>query len=282
MAELKIITQNLGGYKDYEIAGSKQETDLNILKAVKGKYKNAGKEVDDVAIYAFQELGKGINRALTYTIVADEQLQKSVRVSAHARKIWDDAFPWSEFRSGFWDERDIVFAGKQIKIINFHSSPTYNLAIRFILWKRIPKISSGYTILLGDFNAAFEEQTEAGGQDIIESANFLERTKKYGFKECMIDGETEKNPHYTHSYIIKANDPKNNKLVRNKLDHIFISESLFELIKGSYTIEYFDEVNYLPNKLDENGEIEGFFSNHNDMAFTDHSGIKLTIELPDA
>lgn len=265
-----------------------EDLKLTISECIKENYMDKyGKEI----IYAFQELGnkeKGARKTsyITRTIVP-ECYHKDTGVSGRAKEIWDEVFPWAKFANGYWDECDIQFAGKKIKIINFHSSPRHDLAIRYILWKRIPEVSSRYTILLGDFNAAFKGQTEAEGQDIKESRKFLERTEEYGFKECMIDGETEKNPHYTHSYIIKANDPKNNKLVRNKLDHIFISESLFELLKGLYMIEYLDEVNQDPKKLNEEGEEVSWFSskkqnkNDNNIAFTDHSGIKLTITLPD-
>ena len=268
MAELKIITQNLDRFNDYEMTDRpKQETDLDILEAMKGKYNKAGVDVSDVDIFAFQELGRISKKTnypvyITETLVVKESLKENMRVSGRAEEIWDETFPWAEFVS-YLDERDIEFAGKTIKIINFHSSPKYDLGVRYTLLRRISEIPKNrLIILLGDFNAAFPGQMAAEEKKFIRSAIFLEKITNLGFRECL-EEESENGPRHTHSY--------------GKIDHIFISESLFNLLRDSnpekdkekpYEIQYIHEVNR-KRRLESKD------------AFTNHSGIKLTIELPD-
>lgn len=267
MVKLTIITQNLNGKINGKARKSKED-DLAIIKEIEQKYKDAymaEPDIDIVAkpnidIYAFQELHNSpTNTNITYTIIASEQLTKIESVSGRAEEIWDKAFPWAEFVSGYWDECDVKFAGEQIKIINFHSSCRYDLAIRYTLLKRLSEIYWRYTILLGDFNAAFCSQT---AKPIEENEEFLKRIKTFGFRECTDQEENDK-PHYTR--------------FDRKLDHIFISDSLFELLRDSnpeidkekpYNIIYIDKVNLN-------------HPSHLKAAFTDHSGIMLTIELPD-
>lgn len=320
MAELTIVTQNLNGYywtkgkrkyellhekllKDIKDAGSAKKVNSNgketsesykkilediinkenvnseltvpeaFLEVVKERYIKSHK----ADIYAFQEVAKLNNghwSNITETIIPS--LPKNARDADCAEEIWYEAFPWNEFRSGYWDECDIEFAGKEIKIINFHSSPTYDLAIRYTLLKRLSNIQGRLTILLGDFNAAFRYQTQSPeDNNIIEGEDFLkEITRKYKFIECIDSKEHKGNPHYTHFYPDESNADE--KIKRNKLDHIFISKSLSRLLKKPYEIQYFDEVNYCPIALNEDGK-----EMDKDKAFTDHSGIMLTIELPD-
>ncbi len=141
-------------------------------------------------VYAFQEFNVGTH--ITVFVTKNEDKYDWENDSERAEEIWDDAFPWIEFRSGYWAEKDIKFAGKEIKVINFHSSPKYSYAIRSILLKRLKEVNCKYkyVILLGDFNASFE------GND--ESFAFLNCIEKNGFKECLSDEGAE--PTYTYAY----------------------------------------------------------------------------------
>lgn len=298
MAELTIITQNLNGWYWTYGNGKSKSSDIyekyikilkdtekekeefgklsppeKFLKVIKEKYMND----NDVHIYAFQEVGKLNNghwSNITETIVKNPRFKKDMRDADRAEEIWYEAFPWNEFRSGYWDECDIEFAGNKIKIINFHSAPHYDLAIRYTLLKRLSEIQDRLTILLGDFNAAFRNQTESPqDEDIIESEDFLkEITRKYKFIECKDLTERNGTPHYTHSYTSE----KDGEQKCNKLDHIFMSRQLFRKVQDSYKIEYIDKVNLNPPKQPKK---KGPIS-RDPYAFTDHSGIKLTIELP--
>lgn len=150
------------------------------------------------------------------------------------------------------------------------------------------------TILLGDFNAAFLYQTEDHDSSNFEGADFLkEITGIYRFVECTAkeecDDALERIPHYTYS----------KDGLGRKYDHIFISKSLFKLLKEyngekPYEIGYIDEVNLNPPKQlkkEKPAGKEAFTGEETPIgeepispdpyAFTDHSGIKLTIELPD-
>lgn len=289
MATLTIITQNLNAYywthggakKDplYEKFISEIEKDTNeksplynFLEIIKTRYQEAYK----ANIYAFQEVGELINgrwSGITKTIIENEDRSSS----NFAKEIWDETFPWTPFVSGFWNECDIEFAKKQIKIINFHSSPKYDLAIRYILLQRLSKIQekNRLTILLGDFNAAFENQTDT---IVIDNVKFLTGIKDFGFIECIDSKEFGGEPHYTYSG-------------RKKLDHIFISKSLFNLLQEynknePYAIKYIDKVNRIPptqSSKTPTGRVgrEDFDKQIEIEPFTDHSGIMLTITLPD-
>lgn len=297
MAALTIITQNLNQYQgkgdtlksleDIKKRYKKADVDVDdvdiytllALEVIKKKYKDVG--VDDVDIYAFQELRKEGTQSFSTNTIVKKRFCKDTRVSgcsAKEKEIWDKAFPWSEFLSGYWDECDIKYAGKRIKIINVHCSPRweYMYAIRYTLLKRLSEIQeNGLTILLGDFNAAFRNQTEVKKEAILtDNEKFLnEITEKYGFIECTSTEEEAGKLQYTY-YLKKKKNGQEEKEGK-KVDHIFLSKSLFNLLKKykpdkekPYVINYIDEVNR-------------DFSSQPSKAFTDHSGIMLTIELPD-
>lgn len=150
MATLTIITQNLDEKVDGTELRENEWVDLDdaeIVHKIEEKYNDASvKECyKNVDIYAVQEL-KIYNkqtkrwRMNTKTLIKKEKYQKDMSISGRAEEIWDDAFPWLDFRGGYWDECDIEFAGKKIKIINFHSSPTYDLGPRYTLLKRLSEI----------------------------------------------------------------------------------------------------------------------------------------------
>lgn len=244
-----------------------------FLEVIKKRYMEDDEAKAD--IYAFQEVSKLNNRHwsnITETIVKNPQFKKNTRDADCAEEIWYKAFPWNEFRSGYWDECDVEFAGNKIKIINFHSGPRYDLAIRYTLLKRLSEIQDRETILLGDFNAAFRYQTQPEqDESIIEGEDFLkEITRKYRFIECKNSDEHKGKVQYTHFYYDTSKAEKTDK-ISNKLDHIFISKSLFRKLQKPYIIEYI-------HKVRRDYDLQ---QNESDKAFTDHSGIKLTIWLPD-
>lgn len=236
MRELSIITQNLNGRFDYK----------SITEYTK---------VHKANIYAFQELKSG--KSYITDILIDDHLKNKYKDSDDAKKLWEDAFPWLDFKSGYWKEWGIEFAGKKIRIINVHCSPTYTNSMRYTLLKMLDEsnIKNELVILLGDFNAAFKNQTET---NIKENHKFLSLiTQDLKYKELLANAETENKPHFTFQYKGK----------RKKLDHIFISEELFKFSNAgwNFLIEYIDSVNLNFSKSKE--------------AFTDHSGIKLTIRI---
>lgn len=214
-------------------------------------------------IYAFQEYKRG-QCCITYTEIESKREHcgnnECKMTSEHAEKIWNSTFPWIDFKGGYWDEQDVSVAGRTIKIINFHRSLSYHAELQYVLLKRLKEIcedENALVILLGDFNAAFNHQTD---KPITENHKYLTLIEECGFEECLCSDEKDKRkPHYTYYYY-------DNKQVlkRKKLDHIFVSKSLSNWL---YTVEYIDNVNVILYPKSE-------------YAFTDHSGIKLTITLP--
>ncbi|MDU5740144.1 MAG: hypothetical protein E6Z84_05220 [Clostridium sp.] len=155
-------------------------------------------------------------------------------------------------------EKHIVFDNKEIIILNFHSSLKYSTELRYVLLKRLDELNDENVILLGDFNAAFKYQSES---IVPENHKFLSilTNERYKFSELYSIEENEENPHYTFK-LESTNKQK-------KLDHIFVSQSLFEK-KFNYQIDYIDEVNRNFKGKKTNKEIS-----------TDHSGIKLTFSF---
>lgn len=224
MGQLKIITQNLN---------------RNNAEEYMKEY-----EAD---IYAFQELKSnysGITEILNtespdYTVID--------KGNDYAHSLSSKFFPWWDFRSGYWMEEYILYQNKKIIIINIHISPSYSTYLRFLLLRRLEELENKNVILLGDFNAAFDFQSE---NRVSENHRYLEcLTKIYGYVELCSKEENEK-PHYTYQ------DAKNHW---KKLDHIFVSQPLFNQLK-EYQITYIDEVR----------------SHH---IYTDHSGIQLTLRI---
>lgn len=239
MNVLSIITQNLNGaYTDETI----------------GEYKQ--KEKAD--IYAFQELKRG-NCNITDTQASNMQMDDF----SHAKKIWEDAFPWIEFKSGYWKESSIKFSGQKIRIVNFHSSPWYSAQIRYTLLKRLDEIrkETEFVILLGDFNAEFKREEDQQLKGVKKQNNaFLKRIQYFGFTELLSE-EEKKDPRIPHgTFEFK----KDNKTYKKKLDHIFISKGLLALSGDGWKffIQYIDDVNIHPPKPKP----------------IDHSGIRLTIQ----
>ena len=242
MDELSIITQNLSG-----------KYNENSVK----KYMQAQK----ANIYAFQELKQ--QRCKIAYLCINNSLEKNEADAVRAEEIWKEAFPWLDFKSGYYQEAEVTFGGKEITIIDFHSSLRYSAQMRYVLLKRISEVKNELVILLGDFNAAFKNQTE---HNIPDNDRFLRCiTQKLGFEELLADEEKENSPHYTFQYN-KKNEHKE-VIEKKKLDHIFVSKKMFKLTNEgwNFLIEYIDDVNKNFSKSTE--------------AFTDHSGIRLTIQV---
>lgn len=238
MESLSIITQNLNRNFTYK-----------TISAYLKKY--------DADIYAFQELLH--NRCGITDIIGNQEKPKyEIYYSGNSfeENLTEKLFPWIEFKSGYFMERHIVFQKVKIVIINFHSSLRYSKELRCVLLQRLKELEKDNVILLGDFNAAFNHQTE---NKIDENDEFLNivTNKKYCYIELNSKNEDASNPHYT---FVKNNEFK-------KLDHIFVSESLFKRLEN-VAVEYFDEVNRNFKEYDKEGGIS-----------TDHSGIKLTFSV---
>lgn len=230
--KLSIITQNLDG----------KLNDINIKEYME-------KYVAD--IYAFQELRRGRYNVTDFKVSRQCVYKVDDRENDKAKKLWDDAFPWMEFRSGYWMESNIKIGNEKVIIINFHSSCYYSSELRYILLKRLDGLQNENIILLGDFNAAFKYQTM---KNIKENDNFLSIIIEKGFIELCASNENKNNPHYTHMH----------KGELKKLDHIFVSKCFNKKFKD-YRIDYIDEVN------------RNFKKNTN--ISTDHSGIRLMLEF---
>lgn len=235
--EFSIISQNLNG---------------KLTEKTVKRYEQREK----ADIYAFQEL-----KQERYNITDTKAVNMPMKDILQAEQIWMDAFPWLEFKSGYWKESSIEFSKKEIRIINFHSSPFYSAQMRYILLKRLGEIKADFVILLGDFNAEFENQTEQPLSRVTkENDAFLAQIGGLGFTELLSEQEREENkPHYTFQY----------GKYKKKLDHIFISQGLSDLSHQGwrFSIQYIDDVNI------------SFSPSESEQAFTDHSGIKLTIQV---
>ena len=80
--KLSIITQNLDG----------KFNDKNIKEYME-------KYVTD--IYAFQELRRGRYNVTDFEVSPQCVYKVDDKENDKAKKLWDDAFPWMEFRSGY-------------------------------------------------------------------------------------------------------------------------------------------------------------------------------------
>lgn len=199
-------------------------------------------------IYAFQESKTG--RSAITEIRNKESQDYIIEYNGNDRvhELSLEYFPWWEFRSGYWMEEHILYQNKKIILINIHISPYYSTFLRFLLLKRLEDLEKKNVILLGDFNAAFDYQSE---NSVPENHAYLDYlTKTYDYVE-LCSKEENVRAHYTYF------DQKNNHW--KKLDHIFVSKTLFEQLK-EYQITYIDEV--CQNSI-----------------HTDHSGIQLTFRI---
>lgn len=217
MGQLKIITQNLHRNFNQEY--------MNLYEA---------------DIYAFQELKTG---HLAITKILNKESQDYIieyKGNDRVHELSLEYFPWWEFRSGYWMEEHILYQNKKISLINIHISPYYSTFLRFLLLKRLEDLENQNVILVGDFNAAFDYQSENSVPDNHAYLGYLIKT--YGYFELCSKEENVK-PHYTY-----FDQKKNGK----KLDHIFVSQTLFDQLKD-YQITYIDEVTQNSIHTDHSG-----------------------------
>lgn len=244
IGRVTLISQNLYNYRKKNRKGKTQIGDYK---------KNYPAE-----IYAFQEYPDW-GRGRTFFTAFDIRGEVCTETVEETKKIWQEHFPWQEFTQRFWCETSIVFENREIYLINLHIS-SYTDQLRLLLLKRLEQLKGQMVILMGDFNAAFDSQTE---NSVRSNEIFLQMIVDRKYAEVMGKGETREKPHYTYIQDNKKTGYKS----RKKLDHIFISEKLRE--KGwKISMEYIDEVNI--NWKGEDGD--------KSKAFTDHSGLKLTLE----
>jgi len=180
--------------------------------------------------------------------VINEKYKSGLVPNDKISQIWSSAIKYSsivkEFRYGFWCEKKIEFCNKVIRVMNIHISLSYELMLKLSLLEYAEQNKDEYIILLGDFNAAEEEDTE---KFIEENDQFLKTLRKIGFVEL-----GNEDVHYTHYASNKG----------RKIDHIYVSKKFHN--DFDYTLDYIDEVNYGHPKYNES-----------ETAFTDHSAIKV-------
>ncbi len=117
---------------------------------------------------------------------------------------------------------------------------------------------------MGDFNAAFTNQTELV---IKENSEFLSMIIKSGYVELLGKDETDANPHYTCA----IEDKKKRCWIRKKLDHVFVSEVMKDDVEIDTSIEYLDSTNMNVDKIFSD---VGF---KND-GISDHTGIRINVK----
>lgn len=254
---LKIVTQNLN---------KTEEKNIN-------EYKNKVQ----AHIYAFEEVKRENNSGITDIHLLDEDNNTTITIekdSTEVEQSWNKVFnkthtyPWFEFRSGYLKEAELTYRDKKIKIINIHLSPNknYNEQLRYVLTKRLydlEKKNNKYVLLLGDFNTSEYHQTIK--PNTWAQSTYHTITDIFGFKELFAKNEDLENPHYTFW-----------KYKKQKIDHIFVSDELFELLEEwTYCVEYIDEVNRNNKKL--KNDISSNIKKWGLPPITDHSGILLTI-----
>jgi len=263
-ARLSIISQNFNGFK-----GSSMDTVAGYLKEYEADI-IAGQElpanINEEKFMEYNGLsglfdGTAEKGSVFFTgfYVNNKNYAGRLVLDKKISKIWDgvpkEYTKSLSFRDGFWCEKWIEFCGEKIRVINIHISPTYCFALRHSLLTYIAQIDNKYTIILGDFNAAKNEQTE---ESIPENDAFLREIEGENYCELISEDESKTGKgHYTR-YSIKEGIKKG-----RKLDHIFVSKAFYE--EFNYEIKYIDEVSNTHPDYESS-----------EFAFTDHSGIKVS------
>lgn len=249
MSNILIISQNLFNYR-------KKNTILpgDYIK----KY--------DADYYAFQEYPDYSGRGRTfYTTIVNAQNQDiSKNNYDEINNVWNMFFPWTKMPFRYWSETKIEVKGKEIFLINVHISTSYAEPLRLILLQRLKQLKDKRVILMGDFNAAFTNQTELV---IKENSEFLSMIIKSGYVELLGKDETDANPHYTFA----IEDKKKKRWIRKKLDHVFVSKVMKDNVEIDTSIEYLDSTNMNFDKIFSD---VGF---KND-GISDHTGIRINVK----
>lgn len=244
--KVTIISQNLYNYRNKNIKGKGQ------VAFYMQNYK--------ADLYAFQEFPEWGRGKTFHTSFYDVKGEAQGDIS-EVKNIWNNYFPWTDFPRRYWSELLLTFDNQKVRIINVHIGSGVDDQLRMVLLERIEQLSGEHVLLVGDFNAAFLYQTEhkIQGNDV-----FLSKILDKGYTELKAE-EENKEPHYTYAFFNK----KSNVWERKKFDHIFYSKTM-EDMEWKLSIEYIDEVNINLNHIN-NQEPEN--------PFTDHSGLKVVIEV---
>lgn len=268
---MKILCSNFNFYKNPLEYDKYESRFIELLK-----------NQDDVDIVAGQEIPPAVNskwinkkvgkdskvikpknsRFFTGYIIYEKDLLIECTKYEDRDNIWkkSNTYPCivPQFEKKYWSEIVVNFEGKDIRIINVHVSITNNIMIKQTLIYYISKLSDEYCIIMGDFNAAEKKDTE---KYFRENDRFLKLIQINGFEELVDNNEKGGTPHFT----------RYDKDGGRKLDHIFVSDKLYDEFKCE--IEYIDEINYTYRKYDLIDKRYIYTGN----GFTDHSGMKLII-----
>ncbi|MBX4268450.1 endonuclease/exonuclease/phosphatase family protein [Clostridium estertheticum] len=175
-------------------------------------------------------------------------------------KLYNKTFKYDnsvneEFRDGLWAEIVYTYKGKEIRLVNIHIPVKENhLIFRLTLLEYLKELKEEYTIVLGDFNAAKNNDTVNSNES---NQNFLKAIEDLGYKELRSEEEKEIG-HYTH---FEKNGGR-------KLDHIFVSSSFEE---KKCTVSFIDDVNFDREQIETKSKYEYEY-------FTDHSGIIVEVQ----
>lgn len=249
MEELKIVTVNVGG-------NNKEINTENAKKWLNG----CGADiiaVQELPLSFREEKDNSRARICTDYFKVNNKLGKAEVSTSVAEKIWSeillDTKIEKSFRDGYWKEIDITFQEKKIRIINIHISPTYHLLLKLTLLTYLDKLNSNnikHIILLGDFNAAKNEDTILNPKKNENSDAFLKAIEGFGFKE--VRNDNWESPPYTH-YNTRGG---------RMLDHIYVSKQMKEDFK--IEVSLINDINYTYSKHKKS------------TAFTDHSALCAT------
>lgn len=204
---ITIITQNVNRKVD----------DENVNKEIDNMNSKLTTSAD---IYAFQEFSRNNCGIAEFNAISNMKKFEIFSIgNSRMKELWERDFPWINFKSGYWKEMEVEIKGTYIYIINVHMSCTYSLALRYLLLRRLDELEGKNVILLGDFNAAFNSQTE---KTIEENHKFLCEIIRKGYIEC----EPEGGKKYTF---------EDENGLKKRIDHVFVSLNLKEKIVDEKT-----------------------------------------------
>lgn len=197
-----IITQNV----------NRKIGDDNVYEEINNVNSNPRTSAD---IYAFQEFSRSNCGITEFKAIPNMKKFEIFSIgNSRMKELWESAFPWISCKSGYWKEMEVEIKGAYIYIINVHMSCTYSVALRDLLLRRLDELKEKKVILLGDFNAAFNNQTE---KPIEENHKFLCEIRRKGYIECGSEDVKE----YTF---------EDENGLKKRIDHVFMSLNLKEKI----------------------------------------------------
>lgn len=196
MKSLSIITQNMGASKSMFGKSQKQRSNRDYLTGALEKKDSTQEYMEryDADIYVFQDLSKigGRNKNFRGFQTRPEADMKygGKETDMAARALWQEAFPWIEYKVGCWMEKTISFDEEEIVIINYHCTSGCAVQSRYILLKRLEQedLKGKCVLLTGEFNPMYHYQTE---QVIKENWDFLQEIVRREYVD-VFEKETEK------------------------------------------------------------------------------------------